>query len=89
MVLLITMLQKSPPEKELLHKKRKAPPLNLETQLGFHVHVHNSELSTCNFLNNTSMVLLITMLQKSPPEKVLLHKNRKAPPLNPRNIIRV
>jgi hypothetical protein len=51
MVLLITMLQKSPPEKELLQKKRKDPPLNLETQLGFHVHAHNSKLSICNFLN--------------------------------------
>jgi hypothetical protein len=51
MVLMSTMLQKSPPEKELLHKKGKAPPLNLETQLGSHVHAHNSKLSTCNFLN--------------------------------------
>jgi hypothetical protein len=29
---------------------------------------------------NTSIVLLITMLQKIPPEKELLHKKRKAPP---------
>jgi hypothetical protein len=51
MVPLITMLQKSPPEKVLLHKKRKAPPLNLETQLGFDVHAHNSKLPKCNFPN--------------------------------------
>jgi hypothetical protein len=35
------------------------------------------------------MVLLITMLQKSPPEKELLQKKRKAPPSKPRNTIRV
>ncbi len=61
------MLQKSPPQKVLLHKKRKAPHLNLETQLGFDVHAHNSKLPTYN----TSIVLLITMLQQIPPEKLL------------------